>query len=141
MRHHAVLADCTPGQSLYPQDPTVRADVNRWLFWSSQHFGPAIGVLVWETVWKQVVQGTPADPAEVARGERELARFAAVLDGHLAGREWAVGETVTLADYAIAAPLMYKERAKLPLDGYPNLLAWFGRVQQLDAWRHTNLVC
>lgn len=42
----------------------------------------------------------------------------------LAGRRWLVWECVTLADYAVAAPLMYKDRARLPLDEYPPLLAW-----------------
>lgn len=134
------LADCTPGQSLYPQDATVRADVNRWMFWAAQHFGPAIGALVWENVWKEVVTGAATDPAEIARALPDLEKFAGVLDGHLARRSWVVGEQVTLADYALAAPLMYRERARLPMDAYPHLLAWFGRVQQLEAWQHTNPV-
>jgi glutathione S-transferase len=37
----------------------------------------------------------------------------------------------------VAAPLMYKDRARLPLDQYQNLLAWFGCVEQLDAWIQT----
>jgi glutathione S-transferase len=131
------LADCTPGQTLYPQDPIQRADVNRWLFWSSQHFAPAVGVLVWERLWKKVVQGVETDPVELARGERDLVRFAAVLDAHLAGRQWTVGDSVTLADYALAAPLMYMENAQLPMQAYPHLLAWFDRVEQLEAWQHT----
>jgi glutathione S-transferase len=134
------LADCTPGQVLYPVDATQRADVNRWMFWSAQHFAPAVGVLVWENGWKKVVQGLDADPVELARGERDLARFAPVLDSHLAGRQWLCGDQVTLADYAVAAPLMYKDRAGLPLDKYPHLLAWFARVQELDAWKATEPV-
>jgi glutathione S-transferase len=35
---------------------------------------------------------------------------------------------------------MYKDRAGLPLDQYPHLLAWFARVQGLDAWRATEPV-
>src|ERR1700748_1383248 len=35
------LADLTPGQTLYPTALKARADVNRWLFWSGQHFAPA----------------------------------------------------------------------------------------------------
>jgi glutathione S-transferase len=134
------LADCTPGQALYPLDATQRADVNRWMFWSSQHFSPAIGVIGWENLWKKVAQGLDPDPVELARGERELARFAPTLDHHLTGRQWLCGDAVTLADYAVAAPLMYKDRARLPLEQYKHLLAWFGRVQELDAWRQTDPV-
>lgn len=98
------LADCTPGQALYPTDPIARADVNRWMFWATQHFAPAIGVIVWENVWKKVVYDIDTDPVELARGSRDLARFAIVLDAHMAGRQWLCGDAVTLADYAMAAP-------------------------------------
>jgi glutathione S-transferase len=134
------LADSKPGQTIYPTDPLARADVNRWLFWSSQHFAPAIGVIVWQNVWKKMVEGTETDPVELARGTRELERFAAVLDEHLGRREWLCGGAVTLADYAVAAPLMYVERARVPVSQYKHLLAWFDRVKDLPAWRHTEPV-
>lgn len=134
------LADSKPGQTLYPHDPLARADVNRWLFWSSQHFAPAIGVIVWQNVWKKMVEGADPDPVELARGTRELERFAPVLDAHLAGREWLCGDALTLADFAVAAPLMYIELGHVPVAPYANLLAWFGRVRQLPAWRHTEPV-
>ncbi|GAB3433591.1 glutathione S-transferase family protein [Massilia solisilvae] len=134
------LADCTPGQTVYPDDPIARADVNRWMFWATQHFAPAIGVIVWENVWKKVVHGIDTDPVELARGQRDLARFATVLDAHLADRQWLCGDAVTLADYAMAAPMMYLERANVPLTQYQHIMAWFGRVQDLPAWRHTTAV-
>ena len=87
-----------------------------------------------------MVTGEDADANEVARGTSELARAAAVLDKHLATRRWLVWDGVTLADYAVAAPLMYRERASLPLDDYPHLLAWCERVQALPAWRNTEAV-
>ena len=131
------LADCTPEQTLYPQDAAARADVNRWMFWACQHFAPAVSVLTWERVWKGMVGAGPTDPLEVARGERELAECAAVLDGHLAGREWLAGKSLSLADIAVAPPLMYTAMAQLALADYPNLQAWFGRVQALEAWQQT----
>ncbi len=134
------LADSKPGQKLYPLDPLARADVNRWMFWSNQHFSPAVGVIVWQNVWKKLVEGTDPDPAELARGTRELERFATVLDNHLAGREWLCGDALTLADFAVAAPLMYNASARVPVDQYANLLAWFARVGQLPAWRDTEPV-
>jgi glutathione S-transferase len=131
------LADGTPGQTIYPQDRAARADVNRWMFWTCQHFAPALGVFGWENMWKKVVTGEEADLTELARGARDVARAATVLDKHLSTRRWLVGDGVTLADYAMVAPLMYKEQARLPLDDYPHLLAWFARMQELPAWRHT----
>lgn len=131
------LADSTPDQDVYPRELVARACVNKWMFWACQHFSPAIGVIVWENVWKKMVEGSDPDPRELARGAADLAQAAAVLESQLAEREWLVGGRVTLAEYAVAAPLMYLEQARLPLDGYPRLLAWFARVQQLPAWRNT----
>jgi len=131
------LADGTPGQTVWPQERRARADVSRWMFWACQHFAPPIGVLTWEHIWKKFVTGQDADAQEVARGEADLAEAARVLDKHLATRRWLAGDGVTLADYAVAGPLMYKDKARLPLDGYPNLLAWFERIQALPAWQRT----
>ena len=131
------LAEQVPGQTLYPQAPQARADVNRWMFWGAQHFAPAISVLAWQNIWKGVSGGGAADPVEVARGSRDLTQFAAVLDAHLAGREWLVGDDVTLADFTLAAPLMYWDKAQLPLAQYARLGAWHARVRQLPAWRET----
>jgi glutathione S-transferase len=133
------LAEQAPGQTLYPQAPQARADVNRWMFWGVQHFAPAVSVLAWENVWKGMSGRGPADVREVARGTQELQRFAAVLDAHLAGRDWLVGDALTLADFTIAAPLMYRDKAQLPLAPYANIAAWHARVRALQAWRETDL--
>jgi glutathione S-transferase len=129
------LCDITPGQTLYPQDARQRADVNRWLFWTSQHLAPAIRVLVWENVFKGMIGKGAADPVALARGALELAPLAQVFDQHLAGRTWVTGETLTLADFAVAAPLIYLEPARLPVTAYANLMAWFERVKALEAWQ------
>lgn len=131
------LADGTPGNALYPQDPKVRADINRWMFWGCQHFATAVRILVWENVWKKFVTGSGPDLDALARGAAELAQVAEVLDDHLAGQPFLVGQAVTLADYAVVAPLMYKEKARLPVEDYPHLMAWLARMQALPAWQHT----
>lgn len=134
------LADRTLGQTLYPDHIRVRADINRWMLWSCQHFSPALGVIVWENIWKGVTGNGGPDPVELARGAREVAKFAAVLEQHLAGRDWVVGDQLSLADFALAAPLMYTEQAKLPVTQYPKMMAWYQRIQQLDAWKQTTPV-
>lgn len=134
------LADRTHGQTLYPDNIVQRADINRWMLWACQHFSPAIGIIVWENIWKGITGGGMPDQVELDRGARLLAKFGAVLEQHLAGREWAVGDKLSLADFALAAPLMYTEQAKLPVTQYPKMMAWLGRIQQLDAWKQSEPV-
>ncbi|MDQ1922757.1 glutathione S-transferase family protein [Massilia pseudoviolaceinigra] len=131
------LCDITPGQQLYPHDARVRADVNRWLFWGSQHFAETVSILSFENLWKGMIGMGDADPAEVARAEGELRRLGAVLDGHLAQRDWLVGEALSLADIAVVAPLMYLDQARLPLGDFVHLMRWFDRLRQLDLWKNT----
>jgi glutathione S-transferase len=136
---HAImqyLADRSPGQVLYPEEVQACADVNRWLFWSAYHFTPAVGFISRERVSKQMVGGSGApDPVEIARGVALLMAAADVLDAHLVGKQWIAQGRLTLADFAIASPLMHTATAQLPVTGYANLQAWFARVQALDAWK------
>ena len=131
------LADRTLGQTLYPDNIMVRADINRWMLWACQHFAPALGILTYERIWKGVRGLGGPDPVEIARGEKQILQFATVLNKHLENREWMVADKITLADYAVAAPLMYIEQARLPLGEYQHIMQWFDRIQQLDAWQKT----
>lgn len=131
------LADRTPGQTLYPTEVRARADVNRWLFWSGQHFAPAIGIFFYENVVKGMIGRGAADPVELQRGDRLFNEFAAVLDGHLADREWIAGGGLTLADLSIAAAYGCAAPGKAPVAWYANVQKWFNRMQALDVWRRT----
>ncbi len=125
------------GQTLYPSEPRSRAEVDRWLFWDAAHLSPAVGPITFERMWKKLIGGGEPDAALIARYERFLHQFAAVLDAQVAGKTWILGESLTIADLSIAATLMYAKPAALPLEGYPHLLAWFARVQAQAAWRST----
>lgn len=131
------LCERTPGQTLYPSEPRARAEVHRWLSWSAAHWSPAIGGLGWENVWKKLAVGGDPDPEQVKRHETMFVQFATVLDAHLANRTWMVGDALTLADLAIATPLMMTRLAKLPVRSYSHVQAWFGRIQELPAWQAT----
>ncbi len=137
---HAImqyLADKTPGQTLYPTALRARADVNRWLFWCAAHLMPAIGMLNWENNIKGLLGLGSPDATIVARGEELMREHGGVLDAHLATREWISGDALTLADYAIAAPLADSARAKLPVDGLNHIQRWFAEVRAQEAWRAT----
>jgi glutathione S-transferase len=131
------LADLSPGQTLYPAELRARADVNRWLAWGGQHWSPALGVLTWERWMKGLFGLGEADPSEVARGERDFEQFARVADARLAKRQWIAGEGLTLADFAIATPLMRVREASVSLEPFPNLSVWLERIRALDAWKQS----
>jgi glutathione S-transferase len=135
---HAImqyLADKTPGQRLYPADARSRADVNRWLFWSAQHFSAACGILNFENAVKGMIGLGAADPAQVQRGEQQFTDLARTLDAQLAGRPCICGTDLTLADLAIAAPLGDARQGRFPLEPYGHIHRWLGEVSSLDCWK------
>ena len=131
------LCDRQGGHAAYPQGAAARADVNRWLFWCASHWSSTIGVFVFENVIRAMAGLGAPDSAVLGRAERDMARFATVLDRHLEGRDWVSGGGVTLADLALAAPLMYRDAANLPLAPYKHIQNWFERVKNLDCWVKT----
>jgi glutathione S-transferase len=138
---HAImqyLADKTPGQTVYPKEIRARADVNRWLFWSAHHFTPAVSILSWEHRVKAVLGLGEPDPVAVKRGEALVADNARILDAHLADKQWISGDRLTLADLALATPLMIIRQARLPVNDFANLMVWLRRVESLDAWKKTS---
>ncbi len=138
---HAImiyLAEKTPGQTVYPSTPEGRADVHRWMFWCSNHWSPAVGSLTWENVLKPMMNLGAPDAARIAENEGILRELGGILDAHLATRDFVCGANLTVADFAIACPLMFMAQAKLPLGELANLQRWFGKIQELPAWKATN---
>lgn len=138
---HAImqyLADGSPrGGDVYPRDVKARALVHQWHYWNAHHFQPAVGTLNFEHLIKRFRGLGDADPGEVRRGERLFHDCARVLDAHLAKQPWLVGSALTLADLAVATPLMAIHTAKLPIRDYTSILGWLDRVRALPAWEKT----
>jgi len=60
-----------------------------------------------------------------------------VLESHLAKQPYLVGNDMTLADFSVAALLLYAERAGLPFACYPYVKDWFARFATLPCWQQT----
>ena len=125
--------------ALYPTDLQARADVNRWLLWESSTWMPTCYLYVVENCAKPLL-GESTDPAALANEAENFALRAGVLEARLASSKWLCGDSPTIADIAVAAPMHLHRWAKLPLDGYPNLIRWMTEeIEQLPAWKATNI--
>ena len=124
--------------TLWPDDARARADVSRWQCWQLAHWaGEACQPLIVNRLVKKLLNLGPPDEAEVAKATQAFHREARMLDGVLAKQQYLVGNGLTLADFAVAAPLFYAEQGELPLAPYPHVREWFARVSALPAWRQT----
>ncbi len=133
----AYLADTAGADGLYPREPQRRADVQRWLFWEVAHFNKAFGILSFETVAKPNFLNMPPNEPLVAVAKADLARFAPVLDAHMAGRTFVSGDGLTIADYAMIHLEFFKEAVPFDWSAYPNLNAYFDRMRRDRAWAMT----
>jgi len=90
------LADKT-GQ-LLPQAPAARYAALQWLMWQMGGLGPMFGQVGFfnKFAGKDFEDKRPRD-----RYVAESARLLRVLDGHLQGRAWMLGDDYTIADIAI----------------------------------------
>jgi len=131
------LATQKPDNKLWPSDSKVQADISRWQCWQLAHWGPACESLIYERMVKKITGEGDPDPAEIAKGEENLHLFAAVLNQHLKGRRWIVGDNVTLADFSVGAPLTYTEAAQLPIESYGEIRRWYDGLEKLVAWKRT----
>jgi glutathione S-transferase len=130
MCHLAARCD----SDLWPQDDR-QTEVIRWLSWDLAHFLPAGGALYVEHVIKPRFRLGDPDPAAVQRATGEWQALAGILDNHLHGRDWLVGDALTLADFAVAAVLPYAAEARIPVGEFPAVRRWHARLDELEAWR------
>lgn len=130
MCHLAARSD----SDLWPQDGR-QIEVVRWLSWAAQEFNPAAGQLYFEYIIKPRFGIGEPDADAVANGQDAFRRFAATLDAHLQDRRWLVGDTLTVADFAVAVTLPYADTAHIPLAEFPAVHRWHERLNEIDAWR------
>ncbi|WP_281629394.1 glutathione S-transferase family protein [Vibrio sp. St2] len=131
------LAENSGINDLYPNELKVRADINRWLCWELAHFNQAFGTLALEAVAKPGFLGVKGDDAVINWAKQNLVRFSEVLERHLEGRKFMVGDAITLADYAIVHVEFFKESIPFDWDSYPNINDYFARMRNEQHWAAT----
>lgn len=109
-----------------PEDALGAAQVQRWLSVAAGElaYGPCAARLI-------TVFGRPFNPDEViARAHTILA----LMDQHLTGREWLVGDRPTIADIAQYSYLIGAPEGNVDLSGYPAVNALLRRIEALPGF-------
>jgi glutathione S-transferase len=130
------LASQVPN-SLWSEDPQIRADIMRWQSWQLAHWYPVCQPLQFENFVKSLLQLGEPDLQVVQQATDRFHKEASVLNNHLANREYLVSNTLTLADFSVASDLTYAIPARFPLENYQHIQAWYARIEQLPAWQQT----
>ncbi len=122
------------GEALYPADPRLRADINRWLDWSLSVLSPSDTNVFLATIRVPVEKH---DKAAIAKFVAQAASAYQILDAHLKGREYVVGTRFSLADIVLS---IYVDRwrrnpylASRP--DFPHNAAWLARMREQEGFR------
>jgi len=122
----AILWYLGEGTRFVPDDAYERAQVLQWMFFEQYETEPALGVARFLIAYS----GLPRE-----RYEKRLPRLReggtkglAAMDKHLRGRDWFVGDSMTLADIALYAYTHVAEEGEFDLSGYSAIRAWLDRV-------------
>ncbi len=120
--------------ALIPQGRFDRADMLRWMFFEQYNHEPNIATL---RFWLAFVgeahlseQQRAMIPAKRIAGEDALA----LMNEHLAGREWFVGPAASLADIALYAYTHVAEAGGFRLRDRTHVCRWLDRVAALPGY-------
>lgn len=107
----------------YPREALPAAEVQRWLSVAAGElrFGP--GNLRLHALLKL--------PIDKALADRISAQLLSVFDGVLTGRQWLVGDHVTIADIAMYTYSAHAPEGGVSLEPYPAVRAWHQRLEAL----------
>jgi len=123
---------------LWSREARRRAEISRWLFWESSEWQPALAAVLAGFVGPLVVpELAKVAPAPVHWKDERLVGPVEYLDAWLASREFVAGEELTLADFSLGGMAMYLHKAGLSAETYPNVIAWYERLQSVPAWKAT----
>ncbi len=122
------------GSQFWPSNDD-EPELIRWISWGKANFVHACDMVHFERGTKQRYAIGPVDPALVAEGLDRFRADAALLEAQFSERDWLLGAEPSYADFRMATFLPYNDVALLPLDEFPAVSRWHGRLEAIGAWR------
>ncbi|MEQ6248773.1 glutathione S-transferase family protein [Sulfitobacter sp. HNIBRBA3233] len=114
------------------RDAAERREILRWVLWDNHKLSSMAGVT------RFLMNFLPEDkqPKEVIGFNLGRLKGAyEVLDTHLEGRDWIVGDGITNADLTCCGYLYYPEPFGFDRSAYPNIDAWLTRLSDTPGWK------
>lgn len=112
--------------ALWPDDARRRADIDRWMEWQSTTFTPAMREAFLQTVR---VPAEKRDPALLEASRAATEKSAAILDAHLAGREFVAGDAFSPADIVLGCAAHRWLHLPLAREPRPHIERWYAALR------------
>jgi len=109
--------------SLYPKDPKTRALVDRLLYFDMGTLYHRFG----EWAYPVMFRGEEKPNPEKLEKLKEAFGY---LDSYIDGHNFAVGNSITIADHHLVASISTFVEGGVDISGFPNVAAWFERCKK-----------
>jgi glutathione S-transferase len=120
--------------TLYPEDLAERADADRWMDWQMgtlwSSFRPAFVGLIRTPPEKR-------DPDYIETAISKTSENLAMLDAHLAARDYVTGAVFTMADIPLGVTAYRWFSLEIERPPMPNLEAWYERLCARSPYKAT----
>ena len=121
---------------LMPKTNALRWEAEQWMDWMQTTLNPHLGVLLLQTVRTPPEQRNN-EAVEAAR--KALTGVWPILDSHLAGRQYVVGDSFSMADIPVGAAVYRWYAFDVERPALPNLEAWHQRLMERQPYQeHVN---
>lgn len=113
--------------------PQEAREVLRWTLWDNHKLSSLAGIA------RFVLHYTPPEnrpDGVVAFLQGRLRGSYGILNQHLSGRDWIVGDAVSNADLTCCGYLFHPEEYGFARAEWPAIDAWMRRIQALPGWQH-----
>lgn len=110
-----------------------RYEVLRWVLWDNHKLSSQNGIT------RFLMNFLPEDkrPKEaIGFLQGRLTAAYKVLDSHLEGRDWIVGDGLTNADISCCGYLFYPEPFGFDRKAWPNIDRWLSNIETTPGWKH-----
>ncbi|PRX35360.1 glutathione S-transferase [Meinhardsimonia xiamenensis] len=110
-----------------------RYEVLRWVLWDNHKLSSVAGMT------RFLMNFLPAEKRPepvIAFNQGRLKAAYTVLNNHLRGRDWIVGDGPTNADFSCCGYLFYPEPFGFDRAEWPEIDRWLSNIQSLPGWKH-----
>ena len=108
-------------------------EVLRWVLWDNHKLSSQAGMT---RFLMNFLPEKHRNPDVIAFAQGRLKAAYAVLNAHLEGREWIVGDGITNADISCCGYLYYPEPFGFDRADWPHIDAWLTRIAAEPGWKH-----
>ncbi len=127
-----LASEKVPENSLFA--PEQRTEILQWLFWEAAQYNAALRQIVVEVIMRPKLGFGETRAAVVEAAQMNVRRFGKVLNAHLEGRDFMVGDDWTLADYAIGFGEGFIDHLPVDMSDFPNITAFYARMRENAHW-------